>query len=555
MSFLAWLVWTLAVTFLSSLSPLALVLVTMYFPRLSTFVVELSTLDPLLNNFRLVKSDGQIVGPFKATLGQNGVSGTLPSECIALFSITLIRELCVDLNWHRDYRGDDVPWMQVRRGDDPEVFVSEAKVRRYLERESKEQDDAKSGQYRHSLEPWQMVDVNPDLTPETQRHIWELLEENRLVFLCDQLPAPMAGEEHIFQVKPDFKFPACPEPRWTPAKADYIDAWAEDGLNSGLLEPAPFSRVISYVHIADKPGPDELSWSLRPCGDFVRVNLGLIKIVPSVPYLPGMVTHFFGCKYFMSTDAPKAYHLILLHESTRDLTTVWTRKFGKVRFTRMPFGIKNAGTILQERFLKALSGMPAASREATKNYADDFLQGSRTEEELVLFLEHFLVHVVVPNNISLKASKNRIGYSTADVGSYTVGHNQRTLAAKHLEPIATMQPPDDVPSLRRTLGLFVSSLLFIEDYKITARPLTRLTGKVPWIWGDEQQRAFDTIREAILSRPALYNPDYTRQLFIDVDSSDLGGGGCLYQVPEGKDTMKSENKQASCMFLNLGEVP
>ena len=120
----------------------------------------------------------------------------------------------------------------------------------------------------------------------------------------------------------------------------------------------------------------------------------------------------------MSTDAPKAYHLILLHESTRDLTTVWTRKFGKVRFTRMPFGIKNAGTILQERFLKALSGMPAASREATKNYADDFLQGSRTEEELVLFLEHFLVHIVVPNNISLKASKTRIGYSTADFGGY-----------------------------------------------------------------------------------------------------------------------------------------
>ena len=84
----------------------------------------------------------------------------------------------------------------------------------------------------------------------------------------------------------------------------------------------------------------------------------------------------------MSTDAPKAYHLVPLHPSTRDLTTVWTRKFGKVRFTRLPFGIKNAGTVLQERFVKALSALPTASRDATKNYADDFLQGSKTEAEL-----------------------------------------------------------------------------------------------------------------------------------------------------------------------------
>ena len=148
--------------------------------------------------------------------------------------------------------------------------------------------------------------------------------------------------------------------------------------------------------------------------------------------------------------------------------------------------------------------------------------------------EHFLTFVVVPNGV---------GYDTAVFGGYTLGHDQRTLAEKHLEPIAAMVPPDDVPSLRRTLGLFVSSLPFVPDYKIKAQPLTRLTGKVQWVWGDEQQRAFDTIRDAILTRPALYNPDYARRFFVDVDSSDLGGGGCLYQVVDGKDTMKSENKQ------------
>ena len=84
--------------------------------------------------FYLVKSNGDATGPFDATFGHNGLNGTIPRGCVALFSINLMRQLGVDLNWHSDYPGPDVPWVHIRPFMDSS-HVSESKVRQYLEQQ------------------------------------------------------------------------------------------------------------------------------------------------------------------------------------------------------------------------------------------------------------------------------------------------------------------------------------------------------------------------------------------------------------------------------------
>ena len=156
--------------------------------------------------------------------------------------------------------------------------------------------------------------------------------------------------------------------------------------------------------------------------------------------------------------------------------------------------------------------------------------GADQEEALYRIFKEFLEVAIVPNNISLKASKTRIGYSSIVYGGYKLGQGQRSLAEKHLAPILDMTIPEDVSALRRVLGLFVQSKSLIKNYALIVAPLTRLTGKVPWQWGEKQQEAFIKLKEAILEGPALANPDYTRPFYIDVDSSERGCGGALYQV-------------------------
>ena len=90
----------------------------------------------------------------------------------------------------------------------------------------------------------------------------------------------MAGGPTKFLLKPGAKPVSCPEPRWTPAKADYIIAWVEEGLQSGLLELAPFSQWCNRLHLAGKPGATPDAWGIRPCVDMVKTNEQIVKVVP-----------------------------------------------------------------------------------------------------------------------------------------------------------------------------------------------------------------------------------------------------------------------------------
>ena len=74
---------------------------------------------------------------------------------------------------------------------------------------------------------------------------------------------------------------------------------------------------------------------------------------------------------------------------------------------------------------------------------------------------------------------------------------------------------------------------FIPDFASQTEPLRRLTRKdVPWEWTQQEQEAFDNIKEALTSTQvmAYFNP--TKQTEVPVDASPVGVGAILAQ--EGK---------------------
>ena len=61
------------------------------------------------------------------------------------------------------------------------------------------------------------------------------------------------------------------------------------------------------------------------------------------------------------------------------------------------------------------------------------------------------------------------------------GGGTRRLAEKHMAPLKELKPPNNLSELRSCLGVFVQQKKYIKDYSIIVGPLTRLTGKVPWV--------------------------------------------------------------------------
>ena len=54
-----------------------------------------------------------------------------------------------------------------------------------------------------------------------------------------------------------------------------------------------------------------------------------------------------------------------------------------------------------------------------------------------------------------------------------------------------------------------------------------------WVWGEDQQTAFETIRDKLISPPILAYADYSLPFIVHTDASSLGLGALLYQQQNG----------------------
>ena len=100
----------------------------------------------------------------------------------------------------------------------------------------------------------------------------------------------------------------------------------------------------------------------------------------------------------------------------------------------------------------------------------------------------------------------------------------------------------------------------VPHFATTARPPSRLTGKVPWRWGELEQKAFDTLKSITCARPSVAAPDYTKKLYLDTDASEIGHGYMLYQyqddkkqpIPFGSQAWKTPSMLARPMYYKEG---
>ena len=75
---------------------------------------------------------------------------------------------------------------------------------------------------------------------------------------------------------------------------------------------------------------------------------------------------------------------------------------------------------------------------------------------------------------------------------------------KKLEAVAEWPPQENVSEVRSFLGFCRYYHRFIDGFSKIAVPLTKLTKKRrTFLWGTEEQHAFEALRESMLRAPIL----------------------------------------------------
>ncbi|OAE22840.1 hypothetical protein AXG93_2100s1000 [Marchantia polymorpha subsp. ruderalis] len=101
--------------------------------------------------------------------------------------------------------------------------------------------------------------------------------------------------------------------------------------------------------------------------------------------------------------------------------------------------------------------------------------------------------------------------------------------------ILKLQPPTNLRELRAFLGHVGYYRRFINMYAILAADLTKLLKKEePYVWGKEQQLAFETLKAKLTTAPVLRSPDWNRPFHVYVDTSAFAIGVVLSQKDDNK---------------------
>ena len=97
-----------------------------------------------------------------------------------------------------------------------------------------------------------------------------------------------------------------------------------------------------------------------------------------------------------------------------------------------------------------------------------------------------------------------------------------------VKAIVEWERPTTIKGVRSFLGFANYYRMFIAKYTSIAKPLLDLTKKdVPFLWTEECDSAFNTLKQRFIEGPVLATYDPMRETQVEPDSSGWASGGVL----------------------------
>jgi len=103
-----------------------------------------------------------------------------------------------------------------------------------------------------------------------------------------------------------------------------------------------------------------------------------------------------------------------------------------------------------------------------------------------------------------------------------------------IKSVKEWSTPTKVKEMESFLGFTNFYQRIIKNFSHTARPLNELKGKMEWKWTEEYQRAFEKLKEKIMSQLVLSLLKRDGKFRVETDTSGHTIGAVLSQEQEGK---------------------
>ncbi|CAM8951321.1 unnamed protein product [Rhodiola kirilowii] len=280
-------------------------------------------------------------------------------------------------------------------------------------------------------------------------------------------------------------------------------------LDANVIYPISDSQWVSPVHVVPKKTgitveenaegqlvTTRVKNGWRMCIDYRKLNAVTRKDHFPLLFIDQMLDRPAGRPYFCFLDGFSGYNQIPIAPEDQNKTT-FTCPFDTFAFRRMSFGLCNAPGTFQRVMTSIFSDMIGTMIEV---FMDDFTVYGNTFDECLGNLGAVLERCV-SMNLVLNYEKCHFMVTHGVVLGHIVSH-------KGIE---------------------------VDKAKINALPLSSLLQKdVPFEFTDECKKAFDELKQALVSAPIIRAPDWTQPFEIMCDASDYAVGAVLGQRADKK---------------------
>jgi hypothetical protein len=289
-------------------------------------------------------------------------------------------------------------------------------------------------------------------------------------------------------------------------------------LNAGIIHPSTSMYSSPMVMVLKKEG----SW--RMCPEFRALNKHSIKDKFPIPVIDDLLDELSGAHFFTKFDLCSGYHQICMKEEDIPKTSFRTHE-GHYEFLVILFGLCNALSTFQSlmnhvfhpflhHFVLVFFDYILIYR---KNWTDHLGHVDR------------VLHILSHHQRFLKQYKCSFGASNVEYLANLVGKDSVRVDPKNIESMQDRIHPKTLKILHGFLGLTGYYRKFVKNYGKIATPLTTLLKKNSFTWTPAVAQAFQTLKMAMCTTPALALPDFTKTFVLECDASGKGIGVVLMQ--------------------------
>ena len=277
----------------------------------------------------------------------------------------------------------------------------------------------------------------------------------------------------------------------------------------------------------------------RVVTDFRHLNMRIAKNNLAYPLLKDMFMLLGSskCEVLSVPDLKDAFHSLRLTESSKRYCGILPY-FGSSSYLyqRMQMELNISPTVWQLYINGILSCL--SSRKYCEAIMDDlllFTPNKQTHFEKLIDL----LRPLCKNGLKISPKKCQLFKTELQYMGNTIFIREKRVCVKplksRLEAIQKLKTHTNQKGCRSFAGIVNFVSVFYPELQKLLKPIYELTKKGrPFVWEDEQQKAFDEIKSRLLKPPVLSMPDKRGRFLLYSDTSKYATGSTFYQVQNGR---------------------